>query len=41
MIDIENLSDLELDELSARYEKIRAECIAREKRKTVKSSPAA
>lgn len=35
MIDIENLSDLELDELSARYEKIRAECVAREKRKRV------
>jgi low affinity Fe/Cu permease len=26
MIDIENLSDLELDELQRRYEKIRAEC---------------
>jgi low affinity Fe/Cu permease len=33
MIDIENLSDVELDELAARYEKIRAECIAREKHK--------
>jgi low affinity Fe/Cu permease len=41
MIDIENLSDLELDELAARYEKIRAECISREKRKTAKNSPAA
>jgi low affinity Fe/Cu permease len=41
MIDIENLSDLELDELSARYEKIRAECIAREKRATAKNLPAA
>lgn len=41
MIDIENLSDLELDELTARYEKIRAECVAREKRAKVKSSPAA
>ncbi len=35
MIDIENLSDGELDELSARYEKIRAECVARQKRKLV------
>jgi low affinity Fe/Cu permease len=32
MIDIENLSDLELDELHARYEKIKAADIAREKR---------
>jgi len=32
MIDIENLPDLELDELAARYEKIRAECLAREGR---------
>lgn len=31
MIDIENLSDLELDELHARYEKIRAECDVRQK----------
>jgi low affinity Fe/Cu permease len=30
MIDIENLSDLELDELHARYEKIKNECVARE-----------
>jgi low affinity Fe/Cu permease len=29
MIDIENLSDLELDELQAKYEKIRATCDAR------------
>lgn len=29
MIDIENLSDLELDELQAKYEKIKAECEAR------------
>jgi low affinity Fe/Cu permease len=29
MIDIENLSDLELDELQAKYEKIKAECLAR------------
>jgi low affinity Fe/Cu permease len=32
MIDIENLSDLELDELQAKYEKIRAACDARENR---------
>jgi low affinity Fe/Cu permease len=32
MIDIENLSDLELDELQARYEAIRRECLAREQR---------
>jgi low affinity Fe/Cu permease len=30
MIDIESLSDLELDELQARYEAIRAACLARE-----------
>src|SRR5215813_1402901 len=36
MIDIENLSDLELVKLAARYEKIRAECVAREKGKTTK-----
>ena len=41
MIDIENLSDLELDELAARYEKIRAACIAREKRAKTKNAPAA
>ena len=29
MIDIENLSDLELDELQAKYEKIRSECLTR------------
>ncbi|MBB5063690.1 low affinity iron permease family protein [Granulicella mallensis] len=29
MIDIENLSDLELDELQRKYEKIKAECEAR------------
>ena len=34
MIDIENLSDLELDELQARYEAIRAACLAREKNRT-------
>ncbi len=32
MIDIENLSDLELDELQARYEQVRAACVARESR---------
>ena len=26
MIDIENLSDLELDDLQAKYEKMKAEC---------------
>lgn len=31
MIDIENLSDLELDELQARYDRIKAECDARQK----------
>jgi low affinity Fe/Cu permease len=35
MIDIENLSDLELDELQARYEAIRKACDEREKPKTV------
>jgi low affinity Fe/Cu permease len=34
MIDIENLSDLELDELHARYEAIRKAYMEREKRKT-------
>ncbi|HEX6496720.1 MAG TPA: low affinity iron permease family protein [Acidobacteriaceae bacterium] len=33
MIDIENLSDLELDQLQARYEAIRKACMAREARK--------
>ena len=32
MIDIENLSDLELDELQARYEKVRAAYLARDAR---------
>ena len=32
MIDIENLSDLELDELQTKYEKIRAECNGRQSR---------
>ena len=36
MIDIESLSDLELDELQARYETIRAACVEREKGKTGK-----
>ncbi len=31
MIDIENLSDLELDELHAKYERIKNECVKREK----------
>ena len=35
MIDIENLSDEELDQLARRYEKIRAECVARGNRKAV------
>jgi low affinity Fe/Cu permease len=35
MMDIENLSDLDLDELSARYEKIRFECQGRQDRKPV------
>jgi low affinity Fe/Cu permease len=34
MIDIENLSDLELDELHVRYEAIRKACEEREKRRT-------
>jgi low affinity Fe/Cu permease len=33
MIDIENLSDLELDELHANYEKIKEECTKRDKSK--------
>src|ERR1700761_7778901 len=32
MIDIENLSDLELDELQAKYEKIKGECNQRKSR---------
>jgi low affinity Fe/Cu permease len=32
MIDIENLSDLELDELQTRYEKVKAACVKREAR---------
>ena len=38
MIDIENLSDLELDELQVRYEAIRTACVAREKSKTAQGS---
>src|SRR5690348_16468717 len=34
MIDIASLSDLELDALQARYEAIRAACLAREKKQT-------
>jgi low affinity Fe/Cu permease len=33
MIDIENLSDLELDEIQAKYEHIKAQCIDRQRRK--------
>jgi low affinity Fe/Cu permease len=40
MIDIENLSDLELDELQAKYEKIKSECIERQARGQ-KGTPAA
>jgi low affinity Fe/Cu permease len=36
MIDIEHLSDLELDELAARYEKIRAAHTSRQNRKLAK-----
>jgi len=32
MIDIEKLSDLELDEIQTRYEKIKSECIVRQSR---------
>lgn len=38
MIDIEKLSDLELDELQLRYETIRAACVEREKGRTTKES---
>jgi low affinity Fe/Cu permease len=38
MIDIESLSDLELDELQARYEAIREAYLAREKRKQANRS---
>jgi low affinity Fe/Cu permease len=33
MLDIENLSDEELEAMGAKYEKIRAECIERESKK--------
>jgi low affinity Fe/Cu permease len=36
MIDIEALSDLELDELQAKYEKVRAACVKREKKAAIK-----
>lgn len=39
MIDIENLSDLELDELHERYEKIKAECESRLKRDLATKDP--
>jgi low affinity Fe/Cu permease len=38
MIDIENLSDLELDELQAKYEKIKSECVERQGRASSKNS---
>jgi low affinity Fe/Cu permease len=38
MIDIENLSDLELDELQVRYEAIRAACVARENSRVPRGS---
>jgi low affinity Fe/Cu permease len=41
MIDIESLSDLELDELQGTYEKIKSECVAREARKSQLKEPAA
>jgi low affinity Fe/Cu permease len=37
MIDIENLSDLELDELQSRYEAIRKACLDREQRREASS----
>lgn len=39
MIDIENLSDLELDELQIRYEKIRAACDERQGSEHKRSKP--
>jgi low affinity Fe/Cu permease len=35
MINIENLSDLELDELQAKYEKIKAECEGRPRKRSI------
>jgi low affinity Fe/Cu permease len=40
MIDIENLSDLELDQLQTKYEKIKAECIERQARGQTEPIPA-
>lgn len=37
MIDIDNVSDLELDELQTRYEKVKAACIARELAKGIQN----
>lgn len=39
MIDIENLSDLELDELHGRYEKIKAEYVQRQEKASKVSPP--
>lgn len=39
MIDIENLSDLELDELQVTYERIRAECESRPKKHNAERRP--
>jgi low affinity Fe/Cu permease len=36
MIDIENLSDLELDDLQRTYEKVKAACVERERRSNLK-----
>jgi len=36
MIDIENLSDLELDDLQRTYEKVKAACVERERRANLK-----
>jgi low affinity Fe/Cu permease len=41
MIDIEKLTDLELDELQAKYEKIKAECIERQSRGASREQPTA
>jgi low affinity Fe/Cu permease len=40
MIDIENLSDLELDELQRKYERIKAAYVEKQTTKRTKSSPA-
>ena len=39
MIDIETLSDLELDELQARYEHIKAECVSRQANALQRAKP--